>query len=234
MYRLVSIVITGLLLSCSAQKIVRDGDRHKDVALQTNYGNMRIRLYDDTPLHRDNFLKLVKNRYYDGIRFHRVIHQFMIQAGDPDSRDAAPCQALGDGGPDYTIPSEFRPHHFHQKGVLAAAREGDELNPQKASSGSQFYIVQGKVWTSGGLDTLELKRLQGRNIPAAHRAVYTSVGGTPHLDQHYTVFGRLIDGWETLDRIAAVPTSKGLSPDLPLKNVIIQKARLVRRHPQLK
>lgn len=228
------ILVTVLLLSCAAQKKVRPRDRLKDVALETNYGTMRIRLYDDTPLHRDNFLKLVKNHYYDGILFHRVIPQFMIQAGDPDSRNAAPGQTLGAGGPTYTIASEFRPHHFHQKGALAAAREGDEVNPQKVSSGSQFYIVQGKVWTSGGLDTLEINRLRGRKIPVAQRAIYTTVGGTPHLDQNYTIFGVVIEGLESLDRIASVPTSKGPDRDRHLENVIIQKARLIPRAQQLK
>ncbi|MCD2422243.1 peptidylprolyl isomerase [Niabella pedocola] len=220
----------GLLLlsSCATGKPV-PADYKKDVLLRTNYGDMVLRLNDETPLHRDNFIKLVKHRYYKNVLFHRVIRQFMIQSGDPDSRKAPGGKALGEGGPGYTVPAEFRPELFHRKGALAAAREGDDVNPQKASSGSQFYIVQGKVWTSGGLDTLEVKRLNGRKIPAAYREAYTTVGGTPHLDQNYTVFGQLIKGYEVLDQIAAVPTSKGRDRDRPIRNVRILKAKMVKR-----
>lgn len=217
------------LFSCTSQSKLRRADYKKDVLIETNYGNMRVRLSDETPLHRDNFLKLVKSKYYDGVLFHRVIHYFMIQAGDPDSRKAAPGRPLGEGGPGYTVPAEFRPDLFHKKGVIAAAREGDEVNPAKASSGSQFYIVQGKVWTPGGLDTLEVKRLNGRKIPQAHRDVYQTLGGSPHLDQNYTVFGAVTEGINIVDKIAAVPTSKGADKDRPLKDVVIKKARLVKR-----
>jgi peptidyl-prolyl cis-trans isomerase B (cyclophilin B) len=217
------------LFSCTSQSKLRRADYKKDVLIETNYGNMRVRLSDETPLHRDNFLKLVKSKYYDGVLFHRVIHHFMIQAGDPDSRKAAPGRPLGEGGPGYTVPAEFRPDLFHKKGVIAAAREGDEVNPAKASSGSQFYIVQGKVWTPGGLDTLEVKRLNGRKIPQAHRDVYQTLGGSPHLDQNYTVFGAVTEGINIIDKIAAVPTSKGADKDRPLKDVVIKKARLVKR-----
>lgn len=225
------IIIAGslLLFSCASQQRVRKADLRKDVVLETNYGTMRVRLSDETPLHRDNFLKLVKTKYYDGVLFHRVINQFMIQAGDPRSRNAAPGSPLGEGGPRYTIPAEFRPGLFHKKGVIAAAREGDDVNPQKASSGSQFYIVQGKVWTDGGLDTLEIRRLNGRKIPPAQRAVYKTKGGTPHLDQNYTVFGEVVEGINIVDSIAATATSKGKDRDRPVKDVVIKKARLVKR-----
>lgn len=153
----------------------------------------------------------------------------MIQAGDPDSRNAAPGKPLGDGGPNYTIPAEFKPSLFHKKGALAAAREGDEASPQKASSGSQFYIVQGKTFTNGALDTLEVKRLKGRKILKQQRAVYKTLGGTPHLDQNYTVFGELISGFDVLDKIAAVPTSKGNDADRPLTDVKIIKAKMIKR-----
>lgn len=218
-----------LLFSCTSQNKLRRADYKKDVLIETNYGNMRIRLSDETPLHRDNFLKLVKSNYYNGVLFHRVIHHFMIQAGDPDSRKAAPGKPLGEGGPGYTVPAEFRPDLFHKKGVIAAAREGDDVNPAKASSGSQFYIVQGKIWTAGALDTLEMKRLNGRKIPQAHRAVYQTSGGSPHLDQNYTVFGAVTEGMEVIDKIAALPTSKGADKDRPLKDVVIKKAKLVKR-----
>ncbi|AHF14895.1 peptidylprolyl isomerase [Niabella soli] len=224
------IVFTAALLlgSCATGKVTR-ADYKKDVLLETNYGNMVLRLSDLTPLHRDNFIKLVKSKYYNGVLFHRVIKNFMIQSGDPDSRHAPGGKPLGEGGPKYTVPAEFNPELFHRKGALAAAREGDDVNPKQASSGSQFYIVQGKVWTNGGLDTLEIKRLKGRKIPAADRAVYTTVGGTPHLDQHYTVFGQLIKGNDVLDKIAAVPTSKGADKDRPVYDVRIRKATMIRR-----
>ncbi|MGN7784838.1 peptidylprolyl isomerase [Niabella sp. 22666] len=229
MCRLIVIVCSFLLFSCASQQKLRKADLKKDVVLETNYGVMRVRLSDETLQHRDNFLKLTKSKYYDGVLFHRVINQFMIQAGDPDSRKAAPGKALGEGGPGYTIPSEFRTNLFHKKGVIAAAREGDDVNPQKASSGSQFYIVQGKVWTDGGLDTLEIKRLNGRKIPSEQRTAYKTVGGTPHLDQNYTVFGEVIEGLGVIDTIAAVATSKGKDKNRPVKDVIIKKARLVKR-----
>jgi peptidyl-prolyl cis-trans isomerase B (cyclophilin B) len=214
-----------------AQKevVVKKKDRKKDVLLQTSMGDMLIRLSDSTPLHRDNLLKLVKQKYYDSVLFHRVINSFMIQAGDPNSKNAAAGKPLGEGGPGYTVPAEFKTSLFHKKGVVAAARQGDNVNPQKASSGSQFYITQGKKFTDGGLDSLETFRLQGRKIPAAHREFYKTIGGTPFLDQGYTVFGDVISGLDVLDKIAAVPTSRGADRDRPLENVMIVKAKLVKR-----
>jgi cyclophilin family peptidyl-prolyl cis-trans isomerase len=205
---------------------LRKKDRKRDVLLQTNYGDILIRLSDSTPLHRDNFLKLVKTHYYDSVLFHRVIQHFMIQTGDPESKQAAAGEPLGNGGPAYTIPAEFRQTLFHKKGAVAAARDN---NPAKASSGSQFYIVQGKIFTDAGLDSLETFRLGGRKIPAEQRAVYKTIGGTPHLDQNYTVFGEVIKGLETVDEIAAVQTSKGNDHDRPLQDVRIIKAKLVKR-----
>ncbi len=217
------------MVAAIAQKdsVVTKKDRKKrDVLLQTSFGNMVIRLYDSTPLHRDNFLKLVKTGYYDSVLFHRVIKDFMIQSGDPDSKHAPPGQLLGNGGPDYTIPAEFRKTLFHKKGVVAAARDG---NPEKASSGSQFYIVQGKIFTDEGLDAVETVRLGGRKIPGDHREVYKTIGGTPHLDQNYTIFGEVVKGAEVIDKIAAVETSKGNDRDRPLKDVMIIKAKLIKR-----
>jgi len=207
---------------------VKKKDRKKDVLLQTNYGDMVLRLSDSTPLHRDNFIKLVKSGYYDSVLFHRVINRFMIQAGDSESKHAVAGTPLGNGGPNYTIPAEFRTSLFHRKGVLAAARQGDDVNPQKASSGSQFYIVQGKVFTDSGLDSVETYRLK-RKIPADQREVYKTKGGTPHLDQNYTVFGEVVKGLEVVDQIAAVPTSKAADRDRPLKDVVIIKAKLIKR-----
>ena len=215
-------------LSGFAQKdsAITKKDRKKDVLLHTNYGDIVIRLSDFTPLHRDNFLKLVKTHYYDSVLFHRVIKNFMIQGGDPDSKRAKPGEPLGEGGPAYTIPAEFRTTLFHKKGVIAAARDN---NPEKASSGSQFYIVQGKVFTDAGLDSVETYRLNGRRIPTEQREVYKTIGGTPHLDQNYTVFGQVVKGLDVVDRIASVSTSKGQDRDRPLEDVRIINAKLVKR-----
>jgi len=195
----------------------------------TSYGTIVLRLYDSTPLHRDNFIRLVKSGYYDSVLFHRVIKNFMIQAGDPNSKHSEPGEPLGNGGPDYTIPAEFRASLFHKKGVLAAARESDDANPSKASSGSQFYIVQGKKFTDAGLDSVETIRLKGRKIPIEHREVYKTTGGTPHLDLNYTVFGEVVSGLNIVDSIAAAPTSKGEDQDRPFQDIRIIKARLIKK-----
>ena len=208
---------------------LRKKDLTKDVELVTNRGSMIIRLSDLTPLHRNNFLQLVKQHYYDSILFHRVINHFMIQAGDPASKNSKEGVGLGNGGPAYTIPAEFNPTLFHKKGAVAAAREGDDTNPKKASSGSQFYIVQGRVFTDAGLDSVETFRLKGKKLPVTHRAVYKTLGGTPHLDSTYTVFGEVIKGLPIIDSIAAVATSGRLSGDRPLHDVKIIKARLIKR-----
>lgn len=209
---------------------LRKNDLKKDVELVTNKGTIILRLSDSTPLHRDNFLKLVKQKYYDSILFHRVIKNFMIQAGDPNSKQAKAGQQLGNGGPGYTVPAEFRPSLFHKKGMLAAARMGDDVNPQKASSGSQFYIVQGKVFTDVGLDSVETFRLQGRKLPVAHRQVYKTIGGAPHLDQNYTVFGEVISGLHVVDSIGNTPTTGRQAGDRPLSDMKIISARLIKRN----
>ena len=208
---------------------IRKKDRKRDVLLQTSMGAIVIRLSDSTPLHRDNFLKLVKVGFYDSVLFHRVIQNFMVQAGDPNSKGAPSGQALGNGGPGYTVPEEFRKTLFHKKGVLAAARSGDNVNPTKASSGSQFYITQGKIFTDAGLDSVETMRLGGRKIPLQQRQVYKTIGGVPHLDQNYTVYGEVVKGIEVIDKIAAMPTSKGTDRDRPLTDVQIIKAKLIKR-----
>ena len=153
----------------------------------------------------------------------------MIQGGDPNSKGAMAGKPLGDGGPGYTIPAEFRKTLFHKKGALAAARMGDNINPTKASSGSQFYIAQGKVFTDAGLDSVETFRLNGRKIPADQREVYKTIGGIPHLDQGYTVYGEVVKGLDVLDNIAAVQTSRGQDRDRPLQDVRIIKAKLIKR-----
>lgn len=219
-----------LLQDSEAQKEIKikKKDRKKDILMQTSMGDMLIRLSDSTPLHRDNFIKLVKQGYYDSILFHRVINNFMIQAGDPNSKNAPKGQPLGEGGPGYTVPAEFRTTLFHKKGVIAAARQGDDVNPSKSSSGSQFYITQGRVFSEAGLDSLEARRLKHK-IPTEQRAVYTSVGGTPHLDQSYTVFGEVVEGLDVIDKIAATPTSRGADRDRPLEDVRIINMKLIKR-----
>jgi len=223
--------ITTVTVIGQKDSTLKKKDYKKDVLLETSMGDMVVRLSDSTPLHRDNFLKLVKMGYYDGILFHRVINHFMIQAGDPESKNAEYGKMLGNGGPAYTIPAEFKPELFHKKGVIAAARDN---NPQKASSGSQFYIVQGKVFTDEDLDKVEITRLGGRKIPADQREVYKTLGGTPHLDQNYTVFGELISGFDVLDKIAAVPTNKTTAPDRPETDVKIISASLIKRPKEKK
>jgi len=204
-------------------------DRKRDVQLVTTEGLIVLRLYDSTPLHRDNFLRLVKSHYYDSILFHRVIQNFMIQAGNANSKRAQAGQPLGNGGLTYTIPAELRPSLFHKKGVLAAARMGDEVNPEKKSSGSQFYIVQGRTFTDKELDSVERVRLQNRRLPLEHREVYKTVGGTPQLDQNYTVFGEVVTGLDVVDKIASSATSKAQDRDRPLQDVRVLHAKLIRR-----
>ena len=150
----------------------------------------------------------------------------MIQGGDPESKHAAAGQPLGNGGPSYRVPAEFRTSLFHKKGVIAAARDN---NPEKASSASQFYIVQGRVFTNPGLDSIETYRLGGRKLSTQQREAYTTIGGTPHLDQNYTVFGEVVKGLDVVDKIAAVETSKGQDRDRPLQDVRIIKAKLIKQ-----
>jgi len=230
-YWLIALLNCFIVSFAIAQKdsTIKKKDRKRDVLVQTTMGDIVIRLSDSTPLHRDNFLKLVKVGYYDSLLFHRVIDKFMIQGGDPNSKRAAAGVPLGDGGPGYTVPAEFRTTLFHKKGVIAAARAGDNINPQKASSGSQFYIVQGKVFRTGELDTLEMQRLNGRKILPAQKEIYKTIGGTPHLDQGYTVYGEVIKGLDVVDKIAAVQTSKARDRDRPLQDVRIIKAKLIKR-----
>ena len=189
-------------------------DNRKKVLISTDMGDMTIALYDETPKHRDNFLKLAESGFYDGTLFHRVIQNFMIQGGDPSSKNAGPEAMLGNGGPGYTLPAEFNPKLFHKKGALAAARKGDQVNPKKESSGSQFYIVQGRK-----ISEQELELFQNRSkkkMSPEQIKVYTTIGGTYHLDGSYTVFGEVIEGLEVIDKIAAVQTNK---MDRPLKDI---------------
>lgn len=190
-------------------------DRVK-VKISTKYGDMVAELYDETPIHRDNFIKLVKEGFYDGTLFHRVIPGFMIQGGDPVSKDDTPNTRIGNGGPGYTLPAEFNSQFFHKKGALAAARMGDAVNPKKESSGSQFYIVEGQVYDNSTID-LFAKRM-GTELSPEQKKAYTTVGGAPHLDENYTVFGELIDGFDVISKISNVTRDKN---NLPKQKVIM-------------
>lgn len=193
------------------------------ILMSTTLGDIKLKLYNETPKHRDNFIKLVNEHYYDSTLFHRVIQGFMIQGGDPNSRKAAPGVMLGNGETGYTIPAEFNPMLFHKKGVLAAARQGDEVNPKKESSGCQFYIVQGKPCTNADLDNYE-SRMKTKFTPEQRKA-YTTIGGTPHLDGNYTVYGEVIEGLDVVDKIAATPVDQMTRP---VKDVRIIKAVIVK------
>lgn len=189
------------------------------VKIETNKGIILIMLYDDTPLHRDNFIKLVNSGFYNDLLFHRVIADFMIQGGDPDSKNAPAGQMLGNGGPGYTIPAEINAEHFHKKGALAAARTGDHINPKRESSGSQFYLVQGQVFTDMQLDQFENRT--GTKYTKKQRDAYTTIGGTPHLDNQYTVFGEIVDGLDVVDKIAKVQTDSNNRPKEDIKIIKI-------------
>lgn len=249
-----------------------ENEKRTLVKLETTMGNITVTLYNETPKHRDNFIKLVKEGVYDSTLFHRVIKQFMIQAGDPDSKNASDTAMLGSGDVGYTIPAEFNPKFFHKKGVLAAARQGDDVNPEKASSGCQFYIVTGRKFTepqllgmenkineqheealfdslarqhmkeiykmrkagdNAGLlelqDTLEAqareladKEEKFRFTPEQIKA-YSTVGGAPHLDGSYTVFGEVTEGMEVVENIEIAKTNRA---DRPVENIRILKASI--------
>lgn len=234
------------------------------VLIQTEFGDMKVKLYNETPIHRDNFLKLVREGFYDDLLFHRVISDFMIQGGDPESKNANPNKPLGNGGPGYDLPAELVPSKFHKKGALAAARLGDQMNPERKSSGSQFYVVQGKVYSEPELKqfsdqqrfravrTEAMKRFQQHqatiqkwqsegksdsinslvikiqeeaeasisaelfNMSEERRKAYTTIGGTPHLDDAYTVFGEVVEGFAVIDSIAHVKTG---ASDRPVSNI---------------
>ena len=204
----------GKKTNVSEKKIMIEQPIDCLVEIETDYGNMTVLLYNATPKHRDNFIKLAEQGYFDGLLFHRVIKGFMIQGGDPNSKNAPAGKALGTGGPGYPIPAEFVDSLVHVKGALSAARQGDRVNPEKRSSGSQFYIVQGKPLTDAELDMIESRK--GIRYTPAQRAAYKKLGGTPFLDRDYTVFGRVIKGLDVIDKIANVQTDQR---DRPKKDV---------------
>ena len=261
MNKLLTLVILALLASSCAT------DKDYLVTIRTEYGDMKAILYDETPKHKENFLKLAREGFYDSTLFHRVIKEFMVQGGDPNSKNTSPGAPLGNGGPGYTIPAEFNKDLFHVKGALSAARQGDRVNPERESSGSQFYIVQGKKWSKDELLTDEQKLNQAvqqlmsrsdqdsvrqmlikvyqeqgpeaygkkiveikdyvcdimqvkvdKSMAAERVQAYTTTGGSPHLDDAYTVFGRVVEGLEVIDKIADQPTG---ARDRPSENIVM-------------
>lgn len=213
----------GNKMSESQQEIVIDPPQDCLVSMETNYGTMTIRLYDGTPKHRDNFIKLAEQGYYDGLLFHRVIDGFMIQGGDPNSKNSKAGARLGSGGPGYTVPAEFTEEYAHVKGALAAARTGGPSNPKKASSGSQFYIVHGQKATADVLESMETRK--GITYTDETKDAYIKQGGTPFLDQDYTVYGIVEKGLDIVDKIAEVATD---GSDRPSKDVKILKVRVIK------
>lgn len=202
---------------------VKERESGVRVEMRTTMGNITLLLYNDTPHHRDNFIKLVNENVYEGLLFHRVIDRFMVQAGDPKSKDAKPGTMLGDGTLGYTVPAEFLPNHFHKRGALCAARQGDQVNPRKESSSCQFYIAQGQVWSEADLNMMEQRF--GKKFSPEQRKAYTTVGGTPHLDGDYTVFGEVLKGMEVVDKIAAAPRDKY---DRPLEDIRIISVKILK------
>jgi cyclophilin family peptidyl-prolyl cis-trans isomerase len=191
------LLLATLLLVTSVGFAQKKKRKDYVVTLSTDFGVVKMVLFDQTPKHKENFLKLVNDGFYNGTLFHRIIEKFMIQGGDPVSKTAASGLKLGDGDVGYKIPAEFAPELIHKKGVLAAARDG---NPQKASSGCQFYIVQGQVWDDAGYATQAAR--SGKKYTDEQRKIYQTLGGTPHLDGNYTVFGEVISGLNVVDSIA--------------------------------
>lgn len=184
-------LIICILLGMTAQA----QEKETMVLIKTTKGDIKVKLYNDTPLHRDNFIKLIKEGWYDNSPFHRVINNFMIQGGHNQD---------GTVDPGYRVPAEFRSNHFHKKGALAAARQGDQVNPEKASSGCQFYIVQGQVLTDAHIQMFQQR--YGLTFTEEQIEAYTTIGGTPHLDGEYTVFGEVVEGLDVIDKIASVKT----------------------------
>lgn len=208
--------IKGLVLALTAMVVMGcQGDGPTYAMIETEFGNMKVELYNSTPLHKENFIKLAKEGFYNDLLFHRVIQGFMVQGGDPQSKDAKKGQNLGAGGPGYKIDAEIGAPHF--KGTLAAARQGGPGNPMKQSSGSQFYLVQGKTYTAAQLSGIAANKGISYNPDQIKK--YGTVGGTPQLDMDYTVFGEVVEGLDVIDKIAAVETAPG---DRPLQDVKMQ------------
>lgn len=224
-----SIILGLLCLIAATVSAQKPSKKDEVVTIATNKGTMRFILFDEAPKHKANFIKLAKDKFYNGLLFHRVIDDFMIQGGDPNSRNAKPDDMLGRGDNGYKIPAEFNPKLFHQKGALAAARDN---NPAKESSGCQFYIVEGRKWSKSDLGKQESRA--ARKLTENQKKVYETIGGTPHLDGAYTVFGQLIDGMDVLDKIASVDKDERDRPetDITMKVSVkkMKKKKITRKY----
>lgn len=226
--------VLGVVPARAARTRVAGQGAHYVVVMKTSMGRVKFRLFNDTPLHRDNFVRLAERGFYDNLLFHRVIRDFMIQTGDPESIEASQVKVYGEADAGYKLQAEIRPNHFHRRGAVAAAREGDELNPTRQSSSSQFYIVVGKLQNDSTL-TVARERIAARaedpagaQITPAREKVYRKRGGTPHLDGSYTIFGSVISGMGTVQRISKIPTDLQDRPktkDVYIKNI---KLKLVK------
>ena len=213
-----------LILLFSTNIFAQQDAPESDVRIITEYGTMLVKLYDETPKHRDNFLKLTQEGFYDSLLFHRVISGFMIQGGDPQSKNDATGEPLGNGGLDYLIPAEINSKYYHKKGALAAARQSDQVNPDKKSSACQFYIVQGRTSSPNILQTMEDRHNQKNpnnpiNYSEQAKNDYATIGGAPHLDGGYTVFGEVVSGLEVIDKIAAAEVD---GRNRPTENIIMK------------
>lgn len=234
---LVLIAVIAFATTCSSPKKVKSDSRQAienttsntvekemtKVLIKTSMGDITIALYNETPGHKANFEKLVEEKFYDGVLFHRIIKGFMIQGGDPDSKNAKPGQRLGSGDVGYTIPAEFVANCFHKRGAVAAARMGDNVNPQKASSGCQFYIVDGTVYSPENMQMIAQRT--GKTFSPEQIEAYTTIGGAPFLDGDYTVFGEVVNGMEIVDKIAAQQKD---GADRPLEDIKIISATIVK------
>ena len=219
-----------LLLTLAMGASAQMSEPRQEILLETDSGNVRIALYNETPLHRDNILKLVKSHAYDGVLFHRVIRDFMVQTGDLGSIGAPQGKLLGDTLERYSVPAEIHfPQLFHKRGAVAAAREGDNVNPERRSSASQFYIVWGQKWDDASLDKVQKRIDEMTNgtvkLTPEVREAYKTIGGTPHLDGSYTVFGEVVEGLEVIGRIEKAATD---DHDRPLKDIHIIRATVVK------
>ncbi|HOZ51513.1 MAG TPA: peptidylprolyl isomerase [Chitinophagaceae bacterium] len=215
-----NILFVFLLLSVSISGFAKK-NKNKFVVIETNYGTMKVEVYADVKQHADNFLKLAEEGFYDSLLFHRVIPSFMIQGGDPQSKNAPQSTMLGNGDVGYKVPAEFMDKYYHKKGALAAARDN---NPEKASSGCQFYIVQGKTFTDTDLDNMEKNK--EKKYEAQVRTDYKTIGGTPHLDGSYTVFGQLVEGFDVLEKISNTACN---ASNRPTEDVMIISMKIKRK-----
>jgi len=210
---LLCIILVAINLNSFSQP--KGNSTETNIIIKTDSGEIKILLYSETPLHKENFLKLIEDGYYDGMIFHRLIKNFMIQGGDPNSKNAVKGEMLGQGGPGYTIPSEINPKYYHKKGALAAARKGDQVNPSRSSSGSQFYIIQGSVFTKEQLKFMEESHKHASFTPKEIED-YTQSGGSPHLDGAYTVFGEVTEGLSVLEGLMKSPVD---AYDRPINDI---------------